>query len=169
MNGLELNLLALTLTPFILQKTWTNVLLIKPPKATRIPDILTLNEVQRLFMATEKISYRVFFFTLYSLGLRLSEALALEVDDIDADRLRVHIRNAKGNKDRFVPLPEITLQVLRRFWGLHRHPSFLFPNRKRGLKKAYLAESPLDRGGVQTTMKAVVRQLGLKKRSLVTL
>jgi len=153
----------------VLQKSWTNILLIKPPKATRIPDIVTLNEAQRLFNATEKISYRVFFFTLYSLGLRLSEALALEVDDIDAVRLRVHIRNAKGNKDRFVPLPLTTLQVLRRFWVLHRHPTFLFPNRKRGLKKAYLAESPLDRGGIQTTMKTVVRQLGLKKRSLATL
>ncbi|VAW48686.1 Site-specific tyrosine recombinase, partial [hydrothermal vent metagenome] len=89
--------------------------------------------------------------------------------DIDAVRKRVHIRNAKGNKDRFVPLPLTTLQVLRRFWGLHRHPRFLFPNRKRGLKMAHLAESPLDRGGIQTAMKAVVAQLGLKKRSLVTL
>ena len=152
----------------VLQKTWTDIKLIQPPKAVRIPDIVTVDEAQRLFMATEKISYRVFFFTLYSLGLRLSEALALEVDDIDAVRKRVHIRNAKGNKDRFVPLPMITLQVLRRFWGLHRHPTFLFPNRKRGVKMACLAESPLDRGGIQTTMKAVVAQLGLKKRSLVT-
>ena len=152
----------------VLQKTWTDIKLIKPPKTTRIPDILTVDEAQRLFMATNKISYRVFFFTLYSLGLRLGEALALEVDDIDAVRMRVHIRSAKGNKDRLVPLPETTLQVLRRFWALHRHPRFLFPNRKRGLKKAHLAESPLDRGGIQTAMKAVVRQLGLKKRSLVT-
>jgi len=56
--------------------------------------------------------------------------------------LRVHIRNAKGNKDRLVPLPLNTLQVLRQFWKLHQHPALLFPNRKRGLKSAHLAESP---------------------------
>ena len=50
------------------------------------------------------LSYRVLFFTLYSLGLRLGEALRLQLGDIDAARARVHIRDAKGNQDRFVPL-----------------------------------------------------------------
>jgi integrase len=134
----------------------------------RIPDIITADEAQRLFMTTNKLSYRVFFFTIYSMGLRLSEGLALEVGDIDADRMRVHIRDSKGNKDRLVPLPELTLQTLRQFWALHRHPKFLFPNRKRGLKNAHLTETPMDRGGVQTAMKAVVGELGLKKRSHAT-
>jgi len=153
----------------VLQKTWADLKLIKAPKAVRIPDIVTTAEAQRLFMATDRLSYRVFFFTLYSLGLRLSEGLALEVDDIDAHRMRIHIRDSKGNKDRLVPLPELTLQVLRQFWACHRHPIFLFPNRKRGLKGAHLAIKPMDRGGVQTAMKAVVRQLKLKKRFHVTL
>ncbi len=113
-------------------------------------------------MSTRKLSYRVFFFTLYSLGLRLGEGLRLQVDDIDAVRQRVHIRNAKGNKDRLVPLPLNTLTVLRQFWKLHQHPAFIFSNRKRGLKSAHLAESPLDRGGVQVTMAAVVKEMGLK-------
>jgi len=148
----------------VLNKPWTDIALIKPPRAQRIPDIVTIAEAQQLFRTTRKLSYRVFFFTLYSMGLRLGEGLRLQVGDIDAERLRVHIRNAKGNKDRLVPLPLNTLQVLRRFWQLHRHPSLLFPNRKRGLQAAHLAESPLDRGGVQTTMAAVVREMGLKKR-----
>ena len=152
----------------VLQKTWTNLKLISPPKTVRIPDIITADEAQRLFMTTNKLSYRVFFFTIYSMGLRLSEGLALEVGDIDADRMRVHIRDSKGNKDRLVPLPELTLQTLRQFWALHRHPKFLFPNRKRGLKNAHLTETPMDRGGVQTAMKAVVGELGLKKRSHAT-
>jgi len=57
----------------VLNKPWTNVQLIKPPKAVRIPDIVTVDEAQRLFMATNRLSYRVFFFTLYSMGLRLSD------------------------------------------------------------------------------------------------
>ena len=152
----------------VLRKTWTDIKLIKAPKATRIPDIVTIDEAQRLFMATDRLSYRVFFFTIYSMGLRLSEGLALEVDDIDADRMRIHIRDSKGNKDRLVPLPKLTLLTLRQFWACHRHPVFLFPNRKRGLKNAHLATKPMDRGGVQTAMKAIVRQLKLKKKYPVT-
>ncbi len=99
------------------------------------------------------------------MGLRLGEGLRLQVGDIDEDRMRVHVRNAKGNKDRFVPLPVKTLQILRRFWRLHQHPTLLFPNRKGGLKKAHLASSHLNMGGVQVTMAAVVKEIGFKKRS----
>ncbi len=151
---------------YVLVKTWANIPLIKPPKTKRIPDILTIDEVQRLFRVTKKLSYRVLFFILYSMGLRLGEGLQLEVGDIDEDRMRVHIRNAKGNKDRFVPLPSNTLLVLRLFWRLHQHPTLLFPNRKGGLKNAHLANSHLNMGGVQVTMAAVVKEMGLKKRSL---
>ena len=149
----------------VLKKPWVNIPVIKPPKTKRIPDIITTDEAQRLFKTTRKLSYRVLFFTLYSMGLRLGEGLRLQVGDIDEVRMRVQIRNAKGNKDRFVPLPTQTLLVLRRFWRLHQHPTLLFPNRKGGLKRAHLAGSHLDRGGVQVTMAAVVREMGLKKRS----
>lgn len=102
--------------------------------------------------------------TLYSLGLRLGEGLRLQVGDIDAARERVHVRDAKGNKDRLVPLPTATLVQLRRFWQLHRHPVLLFPNRHGGLKGAASAQTPLDRGGVQNTLRQVAADCGLKKR-----
>lgn len=149
----------------VLNKPWTNITLIQAPRPKRIPDIVSVDEMQRLVMSTQVVSYRVFFFTLYSLGLRLGEGLRLQVGDIDADRQRVHIRHAKGNKDRLVPLPGATLKLLRHFWSLHRHPHLLFPSRKRGFKKAHLATIPMDRGGVQVAMKAVVQDMGLKKRS----
>jgi integrase/recombinase XerD len=149
----------------VLRKPWVAPHLIKAPKAQRLPDILTVVEVQRLLQATQVVSYRVFFFTLYSLGLRLGEGLRLQVGDIDAQRGRVHIRNAKGNQDRLVPLPTATLALLRRFWQLHRHPTLLFPNRHGGLKAAARARTPLDRGGVQLTLHKVAEQCGLKKRS----
>jgi site-specific recombinase XerD len=149
----------------VLRKPWENVDLIKPPKAQRLPDIVTVEEANRLFMETFTLSYRVFYFTLYSLGLRLGEGLRLEVGDIDAPRRRVHIRDSKGNKDRFVPLPGATLGVLRRFWQVHRNPVLLFPNRHGGLKAAHRATSALDRGGVQITLHKVVQACGIKKRS----
>ena len=99
------------------------------------------------------------------MGLRLSEGLALKVGDIDADRHRVHIRDSKGNRDRLVPLPGITLDVLRRFWQTHRNPELLFPNRAGGLAGAHSARTPLDRGGVQKTLHLVAQDCGLKKRS----
>jgi site-specific recombinase XerD len=149
----------------VLRQPWVAPDLIKAPKVQRLPDLLTVAEAQRLFQATEVASYRVFFFTLYSLGLRLGEGLRLQVGDIDATRGRVHIRDAKGNKDRLVPLPTATLGVLRRFWQVHRHPTLLFPNRHGGRKAATRAVTSLDRGGVQVTLRKVAAQCGLKKRS----
>jgi integrase len=120
--------------------------------------------VQRIFAATRVVSYRAFFFTLYSLGLRLGEGLRLQVGDIDAARKRVHIRDAKGNRDRFVPLPQATHHLLQRFWQVHRNPVLLFPSRHGGLKSAPTATTHMDRGGVQTTLQKVVAACGLKKR-----
>lgn len=147
----------------VLDKPWPGADLVKPPKSFALPDIITVSQAQQIFTATRVLSYRVFFFTLYSLGLRLGEGLRLQVGDIDADRMRVQIRNAKGNRDRFVPLPENTLQVLRRFWQTHRNPVLLFPNRHGGLKNSHLATTPLDRGGIQTTLRQVAQDCGLKK------
>jgi len=93
----------------VLHKPWGDVPMIKPPRCTRIPDIVTVAEAQQLFMSTRILSYWVFYFTIYSMGLRLGEGLNLKVGDIDATRIRVrvHIRNAKGNKD-LVHLTDIT-------------------------------------------------------------
>ena len=89
----------------------------------------------------------------------------MKVADIDAVRNRVHIRDSKGNRDRFVPLPEVTLSVLRRFWKTHHNPELLFPNRHGGLKAAHSARTPLDRGGVQKTLHQVAIACGLNKKS----
>jgi integrase/recombinase XerD len=149
---------------YVLNKPWPAFKLIKPPRVQRLPDIVTVAEARRLFSMTHTLSYRVFFFTLYSLGLRLGEGLHLTVADIDAARLRVHIRDAKGNKDRLVPLPVATLNCLRRFWQVHRNPVLLFPNRHGGLKSVHLSKTPLDRGGVQATLRQVAQDCGIKKR-----
>lgn len=147
----------------VLNKTWDDIPLVKPPRVTRIPDILSIEQLNELFTVTSKLSYKVFFFTIYSMGLRLSEGVNLTVGDIDADNMRVHIRNSKGNKDRLVPLPRTTLCTLRNFWSLHRHPRFIFPSRKRGLKNARLTEVPLDRSGIHSALKTVVQRLDIKK------
>jgi len=152
-------------TIHVLRKPWVAPGLIKPPRAQRLADVVTVEDARRMFAATSVVSYCVFFFTLYSLGLRLGEGLRLQLGDIDAAHARVHVRDAKGNKDRFVPLPQATLALLRRFWQTHRNPALLFPNRHAGLKGAASATTPLDRGGVQKTLHKVVATCGLKERS----
>jgi len=95
----------------VLAKPWLDIPMIKPPRTTRIPDIVSVDEARQLFLTTRKLSYRVFFFTLYSMGLRLGEGLRLQVGDIDAERQRVHIRNAKGNKGRFLLLQNLHIPL----------------------------------------------------------
>jgi site-specific recombinase XerD len=148
---------------YVLDKPWPGAELTKAPKVSRLPDIVTVEQIQHIVDATRVLSYRVFFFTLYSMGLRLGEGLQLRVGDIDQDRMRVHVRDAKGNRDRLVPLPVHTLEVLREFWKVHRHPVLLFPSRKKGLGGASAATTHMDRGGVQQALRQVTGQIGLKK------
>jgi site-specific recombinase XerD len=149
---------------YVLKTDWQWLNIIKVPKVQTLPDILTLNEVERLILATHKLRYRVFLLTTYSMGLRLSEALALQVGDIDAQRKQVHIRRGKGHKDRFVPLPDLTYHALRSLWQKHRNPCWLFPNAVGSMESVAQATKHMDRGGTQAAMKAVVTQCGIKKK-----
>jgi len=81
-----------------------------------------------LINSVYSLRYRIYFFVVYSMGLRLGEGICLEIGDIDAANRLVHVRHGKGGKDRYMPLPDATLGVLRRFWSTHRKPRLLFPN-----------------------------------------
>jgi len=102
------------------------------------------------------------------MGLRLSEALALQVSDIDAERKQVHIRRGKGHKDRFVPLPDLTYHALQSLWRKHRNPCGLFPNAIGSMETVTKATTHMDRGGAQSAMKVVVAECGIKKKCRFT-
>lgn len=148
----------------VLDKQWEWVRIFKPPQVRSLPDILTREETWKLINTTRKLRYRVFFLTVYSMGLRLGEGLQLEMGDIDSARHRVHVRMGKGKKDRYVPIPDITLQALRRYWATHRHPRLLFPNQVGAAKRIRSAPSFMDRGGVQAAMKATVADCGIHRK-----
>ncbi|ESQ15670.1 MAG: hypothetical protein N838_08110 [Thiohalocapsa sp. PB-PSB1] len=145
----------------VLRKPRGHVGLVKPPRGRHLPDIVTIEEIARPVQSTRILSYRVLFFTLCSMGLRLGEWLGLTVADIGVARRRVHIRDGR---DRLVPLPNARLAVLRRCWSVHRHPRLLFPHRKGGLKRAAAAPSPLALAGVPSALTKVVQSCGIKKR-----
>lgn len=152
----------------VLKQDWQWVNIVKAPKVRSLPDILTVAEVEQLIGAARKLRYRVFLLATYSMGLRLSETLALQVGDIDGTRKLVHIRRGKGHKDRFVPLPDLTYQALRALWCKHRNPCWLFPNAVGSPERIQSAPTHMDRGGAQAAMKAVVDQCGIKKKSRYT-
>ncbi len=152
----------------VLQADWQWLNIVKPPTVKTIPDILTRVEIARLIHAARELRYRVFLFTTYSMGLRLQEALSLEVGDIDTEQKIVHIRRGKGHKDRLVPLPDRTLNALRLLWAEHGHPTLLFPNYRGSQETIRQATSHMNTGGTQQAMKAVVDTCNIKKKSPYT-
>jgi len=98
------------------------------PAAQSLPEILSRQELARLFAVACTVKARTFLMVAYGTGLRLSELCGLRVDDIDShvDRMCVRVRQGKGGKDRYVPLEEDVLQVLRAWWRIERPRSWLF-------------------------------------------
>jgi integrase/recombinase XerD len=122
-----------------------------------------VKEVRTLIDAVRTHHNRAYFWTVYSLGLRLNEGLHLQVGDIDSARMLVHVHRGKGAKDRYVPLPPSTLSILRDYWLTHRHPVWLFPAIGRDRQQAATAEEPMNRSSVQGAMRRVVVELGIRK------
>jgi len=150
----------------VLGKDWQWVNIVKPPIVKTLPDILTVSEVERLIAATRVLRYRVFILVTYSMGLRLEEALSIQVGDIDSERKQLHIRRGKGHKDRLLPIPDLTLYALRVLWSKHHHPDWLFPNPVGKPEAIRFAKKHMDRGGAQQAMKAVVKDCKIKKKFL---
>ena len=110
---------------------WPTLTKLRVAKQLKLPAVLTIPEVDQLIDAIRKPAMKCFFWTVYSLGLRLQAALFLQVGDIDAGRMLVHVRRGKGHKDRLVPLVPRTLDVLRRHCATHRNARWLFPREGR--------------------------------------
>ena len=142
---------------YTLNKQWGWLAIVKPPQVRRIPDILTPKQVSDVINQTKQLRYQVFFMTLYSMGLRLSEGLNLTIHDIDKSTMLVHVREGKGGKDRMVPIPEYSLLALRNYWKTHRHERLIFPGTQSK------TNTPMDKGSVQKALKRVLNDCRIKK------
>lgn len=132
----------------------------------KIPVILSVEEVKHLIGCLNMFHNYVFFVLVYSCGLRISEALHLEVQDIDGKAMRIKIRAGKGNKDRFIPLPQSTYQLLRSYWALHRNPKLIFPASGRCHTKAPVSTTPMEASSVRTALKKAKQKAGLAKEGI---
>lgn len=103
-----------------LARAWPVLDRIQPMRRHALPVVLSLPEVHRLLLAVRDPRTRLCLTIIYSCGLRLSEGLGLTVADIDSQRLLVRVRQGKGGRDRYVPLADRTLALLREYWRSHR-------------------------------------------------
>lgn len=114
------------ITEVTLGKTWEAKRIPKTRKKKRLPVILSQAEVEAIIEAASSLKYRAIFTTIYSAGLRTSEAAQLRLSDIDSVGMRIRVDQGKGNKDRFTLLADTTLDLLRVYWKTRRPPEWLF-------------------------------------------
>src|SRR5262249_2005689 len=148
-----------------LRKGWDLDGLARTRRQTKLPVVLSLDEVSRFFEAITSLRHRAILMTAYAAGLPISEVLALPVDDTDTQLMVIRIRQGKGSKDRYVMLSPRLLTLLREYWkALRRHevdpPSpWLFPGSVPG--------RPLSDKPVYGACKAACRAAGLDKHVTV--
>jgi site-specific recombinase XerD len=147
----------------VLKRDWHTLSLMRAQTTHRLPAVLSIEEVRRLLQAATPLHNQVYCTTVYSLGLRLHEALFLQVSDIDGQRLQVHVHRGKGAKDRYVPLPADTLTLLRTYWKTHRHTTWLFPATGRDHQQSPTAPSPMSRASVQDAFRKAKQRAGITK------
>jgi integrase/recombinase XerD len=133
--------------------------LVKPRKRVKRPVILTIAEIKNLLTLVRHPVCRMALTVIYSCGLRVSEGVSLKVADIDGQRMLARIQNGKGGKDRYVPLPERTRELLRGYYATYRPKIWLFP--------AKSGDGPYCVTNVQKAFRSVVRQSGIGKPASV--
>ena len=143
-----------------LGREWKTFDFLRPQKEKKLPVVLSVEEVSRILKCVRLYHYRVCLTTIYACGLRLLEGTRLQVSDIDGQRKMLHIRQAKGNKDRYVPLPEACLNMLRHYWCFHRNPLWLFPSPHDRMK-------PIQESSLQKAFRAAVRESGVLKKATI--
>jgi integrase/recombinase XerD len=126
-----------------------------PRKADPLPAILSPDEVKRLLTAVPDRQMRTLLTTVYAAGLRVSEAVGLQVGDIDSARMTIHVRAGKGGRDRHVMLSPQLLAILRSYWRQTRPPSWLFPGPD--------PSQPITARSVQRACCQAVETVGLDK------
>jgi integrase/recombinase XerD len=151
---------------YTLKRAWPTLEFARAPRDKKLPVVLSTVEVHRLLHCIRHQCYRACLSAIYSCGLRAREGVSLQVRDIDSHRMFIHVRHGKGAKDRYVPLPQGTLEMLRQYWCTHRHKVWLFPARSRtGVLSA--ASSPMTVRGVQHCFQAALQESGIQKPATI--
>ena len=150
-----------------LNREWAIFGIVRPAPEKKLPVNLSVAEVRKVLSLIRLPRYRACLSTIYSCGLRLQEGTNLRVSDIDSGRMMLHVRHGKGAKDRYVPLPERTLELLRQYWKIHRHQVLLFPAEGRNHCDLAQATEPMSKSSVQQAFRAALKESRINKRASV--
>ena len=113
-----------------LERDWAVKKIPHPKRPKKLPEVLSDEEVKQLVVFIVNLKHRAIITTLYGAGLRVSEVCQLATRDVDRQRMQLRVRQAKGAKDRYVPLPTFLLKTLRAYWKQYRPDTILFPGRR---------------------------------------
>jgi site-specific recombinase XerD len=150
-----------------LQREWRLLDLARAKQEKRLPAVLSAEEVARVLGCVHQPRYRACLTTIYACGLRIQEGVYLQVRDIDGSRGMLHVRKGKGSQDRYVPLPQATLELLRTYWRTHRHPLWLFPSRPPQGKPVSAVTVPVTTRSVRAAFAAALNESGIHKHASV--
>lgn len=125
----------------------------------KLPTVLSVREVRGVLCSISNLKHKSILMTIYAAGLRLGEATSLRVSSIDSERMMLHIRQAKGHRDRFVPLSQRLLEQLRVYWRSYQPTGFLFPGSSK--------DRPIHPSSVQKVFRTACLTIGLKKHATV--
>jgi integrase/recombinase XerD len=139
-----------------LKKDWPKEELVCAKAPKKLPVILSRAEVACFLGVIRNLKHRAMFTTLYATGLRASELLALQVSDIDSQRMVIRVNQGKGRKDRYVMLSPRLLELLRQYWRACRPKTWLFPG--------HAPEQPMTRSALARACAAVARRARLGKK-----
>jgi integrase/recombinase XerD len=149
-----------------LERQWHFLEFVRPAKEKKLPVVLSVQEVTAILAHVRIQHYRVCLTIIYACGLRLLEGVHLQVKDIDSARMMLHICRGKGGKDRYVPLPEASLKMLRRHWLTHCNRVWLFPALRTGKSPKY-ANEPMNESSMQKAFRAALRESGVHKNATI--
>jgi integrase/recombinase XerD len=144
----------------VLRRPYREIDLVYPKRPERLPTVLSQEEVGQLIAAASNLLDYAMLTTLYATGVRRTELIRLKTEDIDSQRMIVHIRQGKGNRDRDVPLTPKLLETLREYWRWMKPKTYLFP----GMVDGWRADKPLTPKCVWTAVRDAAKRAGIKKR-----
>ena len=131
-----------------------------PKEPRKLPTVLSQGEVTKLIESASNLMHRAILMTLYATGMRRAELCQLKISDIDKERMVIHIRQGKGQRDRDVDLSESLLETLREYWRWMKPKTYLFP----GTVKGWRADVPITGKVVWAACREAAQRAGIQKR-----
>ena len=110
----------------VLNKKYDKVSFKRPKSEKKLPQVIDHNHIKECLSKIDNLKHKSILSLAYSVGLRVSEVINLKIEDIDSKRMIIHIKNAKGKKDRILPLSQNILELLRNYYKEYKPKDFLF-------------------------------------------